>query len=126
MFTGNSIVSVCLSVFLSFLPAIARLIHEAPLHAGGEPSSTSPPQPRPLDLIEDPVHPLEQDLLGLIPVSTLLGPLQPDPRENQQNCDLCNNWNSQRKILYSHRDGNHENSTKRQRVTSSRDDHTDL
>ena len=70
----------CVCTCLAGLPSIARLIHEAPLHAGWEPSSTSPPQPRPLDLIEDPVHPLEQDLLGLIPVSTLLGPLQPETK----------------------------------------------
>lgn len=43
----KSIVCVCLSV----LPAIARFVHEAPLHASGEPSSTSPPQTRYLDLI---------------------------------------------------------------------------
>lgn len=58
-----------LSQSLSFLPAVAGFVHEAPLHAGGEASSSSPSQTRHLDLIQDPVGPLQEDLFSLIPVT---------------------------------------------------------
>ena len=65
-----------LSQSLSFLPAVAGFVHEAPLHAGREASSSSPSQTRHLDLIQDPVCPLQEDLFSLIPVTPTQSTLQ--------------------------------------------------
>lgn len=58
-------------------PAIAGLVHEAPLHASREASSTSPTQARNFDLIENPVDSLQKNLLSFVPVATLQSPIQP-------------------------------------------------
>ena len=50
-------------------PAVSGAIHEAPLHAGGEASAPATSDPRDLDLVLDPLRPLQQDLLCLVPVA---------------------------------------------------------
>ena len=57
--------------------AITGLVHEGPLHTGGESGSTSTSQSRSLDLIDDPVSALLHDLLGLVPLTPGHGPLEP-------------------------------------------------
>merc|ERR1712142_851844 len=57
--------------------AIWGLVHEAPLHARGEPSTATTTETRALDLSEDPIMSLQDDLLGLVPVSSGHGTLEP-------------------------------------------------
>ena len=57
--------------------AITGLVHEGPLHTGGESGSTSTSQSRSLDLIDDPVCSLLNNLLGLVPLTSGHGPLEP-------------------------------------------------
>ena len=57
--------------------AIVRLVHEAPLETTGESSSTPPSQPTGLDLVNDPLATLLHNLLGLVPLASLHGSLQP-------------------------------------------------
>merc|ERR1712181_198385 len=56
---------------------IVRLVHEAPLESTGESSTTPPSQATGLDLINDPLATLLYDLLGLVPLASLHGSLQP-------------------------------------------------
>ena len=62
------------------VPAVAGLVHEAPLHPSGEAGAPTPPQPRDLHLLQDPVRTLQQDLLGFVPVTSLERSLQPGKR----------------------------------------------
>ena len=57
--------------------AVTRLVHEAPLHAGGEPGPTAASEATGLDLVDDPVSALLHDLLGLVPLAPGHGPLEP-------------------------------------------------
>merc|ERR1719474_497910 len=57
--------------------AVVWLVHEAPLEAAGEASTSPSPEPACLDLINDPLAPLLHDLLGLVPLASLHGTLQP-------------------------------------------------
>ena len=57
--------------------AITRLVHEAPLHPGGEASPATASQPAGLNLVDDPVSALLHDLLGLVPLAPGHGPLDP-------------------------------------------------
>merc|ERR1719209_2335652 len=57
--------------------AVIGLVHEAPLETTGESSSTPPSQPTGLDLVNDPLATLLHNLLGLVPLSSLHGSLQP-------------------------------------------------
>merc|ERR1719204_2699584 len=57
--------------------AIVWLVHEAPLEAAGEASTTSASQTAGLDLVDDPLAPLLHDLLGLVPLPALHGSLEP-------------------------------------------------
>lgn len=52
------------------VPAIAGFLHEAPLHACGETGASSSSEPGDLHLVQDPVGSLQDDLLGLVPVSS--------------------------------------------------------
>ena len=79
--------------------AITGLVHEGPLHTGGESGSTSTSQSRSLDLIDDPVCSLLNNLLGLVPLTPGHGSLQPpvvstidvgeDPVLVRQGTKLC-------------------------------------
>merc|ERR1719193_768434 len=53
--------------------AVVWLVHEAPLEAAGEASTTPPPQTAGLDLVDDPLATLLHDLLGLVPLPALHG-----------------------------------------------------
>merc|ERR1719150_556378 len=57
--------------------AVVWLVHEAPLKAAGEASTTPPPQTAGLDLINDPLATLLHDLLGLVPLPALHSSLEP-------------------------------------------------
>merc|ERR1719204_2939989 len=57
--------------------AIVWLVHEAPLKAAGEASTTPPSQTAGLDLVDDPLATLLHDLLGLVPLPALHGSLEP-------------------------------------------------
>merc|ERR1719173_296662 len=56
---------------------IVGLVHEAPLEAAGESSSPPPSQATGLDLVNDPLATLLHNLLGLVPLASLHGSLQP-------------------------------------------------
>merc|ERR1712045_248925 len=56
---------------------VTRLVHEGPLHTGGESGTTTASQSGGLDLIDDPVSALLHDLLGLVPLTSGHGALQP-------------------------------------------------
>merc|ERR1719285_596846 len=56
---------------------IVGLVHEAPLETTGESSSTPPSQATGLDLVNDPLATLLHNLLGLVPLASLHGSLQP-------------------------------------------------
>lgn len=58
------------------LPVVTWLVHEAPLHAGGEAGSSSATEPRDFHLVYDPVRSLQHDFLGLVPVSSPHGALE--------------------------------------------------
>merc|ERR1719167_1434726 len=72
--SGLALVSVDHQVFGA---AVIGLVHEAPLETTGESSTTPAPKPACLDLINDPLAPLLHNLLGLIPLASLHGTLQP-------------------------------------------------
>merc|ERR1719422_1297868 len=57
--------------------AVVWLVHEAPLKAAGEASTTPPSQTAGLDLVDDPLATLLHDLLGLVPLPALHGSLEP-------------------------------------------------
>merc|ERR1719447_1692833 len=57
--------------------AVVWLVHEAPLKAAGEASTTPPSQTAGLDLVDDPLAALLHDLLGLVPLPALHGSLEP-------------------------------------------------
>jgi hypothetical protein len=52
------------------------LVHETPLQSRRKSSTSSSPQPRLLDLINQPSIPLQQNLLRLVPITPTLSPLQ--------------------------------------------------
>lgn len=58
------------------LPAIRGLVHETPLETRGETGTTTSTETRSLHLVQDPIVALEQDLLGLVPVTALEGTLE--------------------------------------------------
>merc|ERR1719400_1763539 len=60
-----------------FGAAVIRFVHEAPLETTGESSTAPSPEPARLDLIYDPLAPLLHNLLGLVPLASLHGTLQP-------------------------------------------------
>ncbi len=47
-------------------PAVVGLVHEGPLEARGEPGASSAAEARLLHLAENPLVPLEHNLLGLV------------------------------------------------------------
>ena len=51
------------------LPPIIRLVHEAPLHAGGEASTSATTKPRRCDLLKDPFMSFLKDLLCFVPLA---------------------------------------------------------
>merc|ERR1719461_2525934 len=57
--------------------AVVWLVHEAPLEAAGEASTTPASQTAGLDLVNDPLATLLHDLLGLVPLPALHGSLEP-------------------------------------------------
>merc|ERR1719270_738588 len=57
--------------------AVVWLVHEAPLEAAGEVSTTPASQTAGLDLVNDPLAALLHDLLGLVPLPALHGSLEP-------------------------------------------------
>merc|ERR1719447_277252 len=57
--------------------AVVWLVHEAPLEAAGEASTTPASQTAGLDLVNDPLATLFHDLLGLVPLTALHGSLEP-------------------------------------------------
>merc|ERR1719195_2111452 len=57
--------------------AVVWLVHEAPLEAAGEASTTPPSQTAGLDLVDDPLATLLHDLLGLVPLPALHSSLEP-------------------------------------------------
>merc|ERR1719447_502769 len=57
--------------------AVIWLVHEAPLEAAGEASTTPASQTAGLDLVNDPLATLLHDLLGLVPLTALHGSLEP-------------------------------------------------
>merc|ERR1719295_1994712 len=58
-------------------PAVVRLVHEGPLHAGGKSGAAAAPQARNFDLVDDPVGSLQHDLLRLVPVAPGHGTFDP-------------------------------------------------
>merc|ERR1719209_143157 len=60
-----------------FRATIVGLVHEAPLETAGESSSTPPSQATGLNLVNDPLATLLHNLLGLVPLPSLHGSLQP-------------------------------------------------
>ena len=72
--SGLSLVSIDDQILWS---PVTWFVHEGPLHTGGEPGTPSASQPGCLDLVDDPVRPLLHDLLGLVPLASLHGTLQP-------------------------------------------------
>mmetsp|Transcript_9163 Transcript_9163/g.41720 ORF Transcript_9163/g.41720 Transcript_9163/m.41720 type:complete len:221 (+) Transcript_9163:1753-2415(+) len=56
--------------------AVADLGHEGPLETGGETCTSASAQARRLHLVHDPVGTHEHELLGVVPVAALHGPLQ--------------------------------------------------
>lgn len=69
-------------------PAIVGLVHETPLQSRGETGTTTSTESRLLHLVQDPVVSLEQDLLGLVPVTALEGALKLVVVES---VDVCEN-----------------------------------
>ena len=59
-----------------FLPAIQRLVHETPLETSRETGTTTTSKTRFLHFLEDPFMTLEENLFGLVPITTLQGTLQ--------------------------------------------------
>ena len=51
------------------------LVHETPLQTRREPRSTPSSQPALFNLVDDPGISLQEDLLGLVPISTALSSL---------------------------------------------------
>ncbi len=56
---------------------VALLGHERPFQAGRETGAAAPAQPGFLDLLDDPIAPFEDQLLGAVPIAALLGARKP-------------------------------------------------
>ena len=68
--------------------------HEAPLQPAGEPSTAAAAQPRLLHLIDDPVRALEHEILGSVPIPSLLGALMQNPTRQARSTALRVDRNS--------------------------------
>ena len=56
---------------------VALLWHERPLQAGWETGAAAPAQSGFLDLLDNPIAPFEDQLLGAVPIAALLGARKP-------------------------------------------------